>query len=104
MDNDFYKDIDEEGFWLEMQDLAGAFSEICHRYDVEDKVISVFMVGLLDFEDKETSTMKAFYHYNVQSKEELDVVKEFITDSYVSPESEGPDLSDLLNGLDISLN
>jgi hypothetical protein len=48
--------------------------------------------------------MKAFFHYNMQSEEELDIVKDFITDSYVAPENEGPDLGDLLNGLDISLN
>jgi hypothetical protein len=104
MDNDFYKDIEEEGFWFEMQSLAGAFAEICHRYDVDDRVISVFMVGLLEPKDEETSNMKAFFHYNMQSEEELDIVKDFITDSYVAPENEGPDLGDLLNGLDISLN
>ena len=49
--------------------------------------------------------MKAFFHYNMQNYTELDIVKDFMTDSYTPPVSdEGPDLDDLLNGLGISLN
>jgi hypothetical protein len=107
MDMDEYKDMYEEGFWFEMQELAGAFSEICHKYDVGDRVISAFVVGLLEDIDDETdlTNMKAFFHYNMQNYTELDIVKDFMTDSYTPPVSdEGPDLDDLLNGLGISLN
>ena len=45
---DDYKDMYEEGFWFEMQELAGAFSEICNKYDVSDRIISAFVVGLLE--------------------------------------------------------
>ena len=99
-----YKDMEEEGFWYEMQELAGAFTEICHKYEMSDRVISAFVVGLLEELDDETSNMKAFFHYNMQSQGELDIVKDFMTDSYSPPEDEGPDLNDLLNGLGISLN
>ena len=107
MDMDKYKDMEEDGFWYEMQELAGAFSEICHKYDVGDRVISAFVVGLLEEPrtDADLTNMKAFFHYNMQNYTELDIVKDFMTDSYTPPVSdEGPDLDDLLNGLGISLN
>lgn len=107
MDMDKYKDMEEDGFWYEMQELAGAFSEICHKYDVSDRIISAFVVGLLDEMDAEDGkqNMRAFFHYNIQNYTELDIVKDFMTDSYSPPPSdEGPDLSDLLGGLGISLN
>lgn len=96
--------MEEEGFWYEMQELAGAFTEICHKYEVSDRIISAFIVGLLEPMDDETSNMKAFFHYNMQSEGELDIVKDFMTDSYSPPEDEGPDLDDLISGLGISLN
>lgn len=104
MDNDQYKGMEEEGFWFEMQELAGALTELVHKYDLEDKIISAFVVGLLEPVDDDTSNMKAFFHYNIQSDGELDIVKDFMTDSYVPPEDKGPDLDDLLDGLGISLN
>ena len=106
MDNDRYKDMEEDGFWFEMQELAGAFAEICNKYDVGERVISAFVVGLLDEIDSEEgmTNMKTFFHYNMQSQGELDIVKDFMTDSYSLPEDQGPDLDDLLSGLGISLN
>jgi len=107
MDMDQYKDMEEEGFWFEMQELAGAFSEICHKYDLSDRIISAFVVGLLDEVegDKDKTNMRAFFHYNMQNQTELDIVKDFMTDSYTPPPAdEGPDLDDLLGGLGISLN
>lgn len=106
MDMDDYKDMYEEGFWFEMQELAGAFSEICNKYDVSDRIISAFVVGLLEEidGDDEKTNMRAFFHYNMQNHTELDIVKDFMTDSFSPPEDQGPDLDDLLNGLGISLN
>lgn len=106
MDMDHYKDMEEEGFWFEMQELAGAFSEICHKYGVSDRIISAFIVGLLDEVEgeDELTNMKTFFHYNIQNNTELDIVKDFMTDSYSPPEDQGPDLDDLLSGLGISLN
>jgi len=105
MDMDHYKDMEEEGFWFEMQELAGAFSEICYKYDVNDRIISAFVVGLLDETEEDGRTnMKTFFHYNMHNHDELDIVKDFMTDSYVPPKDGGPDLDDLLNGLGISLN
>jgi hypothetical protein len=99
-----YKDIEEEGFWVEVQEISQAFLEICHKYDMGDRVLSAFVVGLLDEIDQENSNMKAFFHYNIQNDQELDVITQFMRDSYSSHQDEGPDINDLLRGLGISLN
>ena len=57
-----------------------------------------------EMQDDETSNMKAFFHYNIQSQGELDIIQDFMNDSYTPPEDAGPDLNDLLDGLGISLN
>tara|TARA_S200002703_G_C3725830_1_gene222997 strand:+ start:450 stop:764 length:315 start_codon:yes stop_codon:yes gene_type:complete len=104
MDLGQYKGMEEEGFWFEMQELAMALTDLVEKYNLEDKVISSFVVGLLEPFDDETSNMKAFFHYNIQSQGELDIIQDFMTDSYTPPEDAGPDLDDLLDGLGISLN
>lgn len=104
MDSDQHKGMEEEEFWFEMQEFAGAFTELIHKYGLEDKIISALVVGLLEQVDDDTSNMKAFFHYNIQSDGELDIVKDFMTDSYTPPEDDGPDIDDLLDGLGISLN
>lgn len=104
MDLGQYKGMEEEGFWFEMQELAMALTDLVEKYSLEDKVISSFVVGLLEPFDDETSNMKAFFHYNIQSQGELDIIQDFMNDSYTPPEDTGPDLDDLLDGLGISLN
>tara|TARA_R100001510_G_C7628228_1_gene187640 strand:+ start:998 stop:1315 length:318 start_codon:yes stop_codon:yes gene_type:complete len=104
MDKERYSDMEQEGFWFEMQELAAALTELTHKYGLEDKIISSFVVGLLEPFDEDTSNMKAFFHYNIQSKSELEIIQEFMTDSYSPPEDAGPNLDDLLDGLGISLN
>jgi len=105
MDMDQYKGMEEEGFWFEMQEIAYSINELVAKYDLDDKVISSFVIGLLEPCDDETSNMKAFFHYNIQSDGELDIIKDFMTDSYTPPVTEDDvDLDDLLGGLGISLN
>ena len=99
-----YSDMEEEGFWFEMQEFAVLLNELIQRYGLEDKVISSMVVGLLEPFDEETSNMKAFFHYNIQSESELEMIKDFMTDSYSPPENNETDLDDLLGGLGISLN
>ena len=104
MDMDQYKGMEEEGFWFEMQEIAYSINELVAKYDLDDKVISSFVIGLLEPFDDETSNMKAFFHYNIQSDGELDIIKDFMTDSYTPPVTEDDiDLDDLISGLGISL-
>ena len=65
MDLGQYKGMEEEGYWFEMQELAMALTDLVEKYNLEDKVISSFVVGLLEPFDDETSNMKAFFHYNL---------------------------------------
>jgi hypothetical protein len=72
---------------------------------MSDKVLSAFVVGLLEEVDEDTSNMKAFFHYNIQNETELEVINQFMIDSYSAPEQNpNQDLKDLLNELGISLN
>jgi hypothetical protein len=104
MSMDNYKDMEEDMFWMEMQELAHVFSELVIKYGMEDRVISAFVVGLLEEINEEQSNMKTFFHYNMQNENELEVVKDFMTNSYTPPSSDEPDIDDLLDGLGISLN
>tara|TARA_Y100000114_G_scaffold104708_1_gene97964 strand:+ start:865 stop:1170 length:306 start_codon:yes stop_codon:yes gene_type:complete len=99
-----YKDMEEDGFWFEVQEISQAFLEICHRYDMSDRVLSAFVVGLLEEIDEDKSNLKAFFHYNIQNEHELDIITGFMGDSYSPPQDEEPDINDLLDGLGISLN
>lgn len=104
MDNDQYKDIEEEGFWFEIQEISGAIQELIHKYGMEDRVISAVVVGLLEPVNDEQSNMKAFFNYNMQNEDELDIITDFMKNSYQAPDDDGPDIDDLLDGLGISLN
>ena len=104
MDMERYSDMEQEGFWFEMQELGHTLSELIKKYELEDRVISAFVVGLLEPFDEETSNMKAFFHYNIQSESEMEIIQDFMTDSYSPPEDTGPNIDDLLDGLGISLN
>jgi hypothetical protein len=66
---------------------------------MEDKVMSCIVIGVLEPETDETSRMKALFHYNLENKAELDIIKDFMTDTF-----EDPDIDDLIKGLGISLN
>lgn len=100
-----YEDIAEEGFWFEMQEIALAVTEIVKRYDMEDKVMSAFVVGILKPLDEENSTMKTFFQYDLRTAAELEIILDFIKESYIEPDSNDDfDIDDLLDGLGISLN
>ena len=64
--------------------------------------MSVVVTGLLEPIDEDNSTMKALFSYNLGSYDELDVMIDFIKNTY--EEQDGPDLDDLLGDLGISLN
>tara|TARA_R100001460_G_scaffold10094_10_gene23920 strand:- start:4631 stop:4942 length:312 start_codon:yes stop_codon:yes gene_type:complete len=100
-----YEDIAEEGFWFEMQEIALAVTEIVKRYDMQDKVMSAFVMGVLKPLDEENSTMKAFFQYDLRTTTELEIIVDFMKESYIEPESDDDfDIDGLLDGLGISLN
>jgi hypothetical protein len=98
-----YEDMEEEGFWFEIQEVSLAIQELIRKYGMEDRVISAVVVGLLEPVSEDQSNMKAFFNYNMQSKDELGIITDFMKDSYTPPD-DGLDLDDHLDGLGISLN
>lgn len=100
-----YEDIAEEGFWYEIQALTSAVNEIVNRYDMQDRVVSAFVLGVFHPLDEENSTMKAFFHYDMRTNTELEIILDFMKESYIEPDSDDDlDIDGLLDGLGISLN
>ena len=105
MDFSRHEDMEEEGFWFEIQEISGAINEIVHKYGYEDRVLSSIVVGLLSPVDENYSNMKAFFHHNLDNEVEVDAIAQFMKESYeAQSKDQGPDLNDLLDGLGISLN
>jgi hypothetical protein len=96
------KDTEDYDFLIEMQQLHHKMEMLIEKYDMRDRVLSVVVTGVLEAVDEENSNMKALFSYNLGSSEEVDVIVDFIKNTY--EDQEGPDLDDLLGDLGISLN
>lgn len=96
------KDTEEYDFLIEMQQLHHQMEMLIEKYGMRDRVMSVVVTGVLDPIDEENSTMKALFSYSLGSSEEVEVMTDFIKNTY--EEQNGPDLDDLLGDLGISLN
>ena len=75
-------------------------SSVIEEYDMSDRILAASMIGVLDPRDEDNSDLTAIYAMNIDSKEELEVVTEFLMDAY---EENNPDLNDL-QAASISLN
>lgn len=93
----------EEEFLLELQMLLVEIDNLVDRYEMRDKVLSIFVAGVIEPIDDNTSNMRAMYNYIVDSREELDTMIDFINTSYEESRN-SDDLDNLLGGLGISLN
>lgn len=88
-------------FLMKVKDHFADIAQLIKDYDMEDRILAASMIGILDPLDEDNSDLTAIYAMNIDSREELDVVTEFLVDAY---EENNPDLNDLLGGLGISLN
>ena len=93
----------EDEFLIELHKLMVEYEELIDRYEMRGRLLSIFAAGILDPIDDENSTMKASYNYMLDSKEEMDVMLDFINDTYHEHKNMD-DLEDLLGGMGISLN
>lgn len=97
----------DKQFIAEVYDLVVKIEGLIKSYNYEDRVMSSMVIGVLDVdldtEPKEGDEvqLKSIFSYNLDSREELEVVKEIMTHQY---EDEMPDLDDMLGSLGISLN
>tara|TARA_R100000388_G_C7153482_1_gene115671 strand:- start:254 stop:538 length:285 start_codon:yes stop_codon:yes gene_type:complete len=88
-------------FLMKVKDHFAEIAQLIKDYEMEDRILAASMIGVLDPLDGDNSDLTAIYAMNIDSREELDVVTDFLVDAY---EENNPDLSDLLGGLGISLN
>lgn len=88
-------------FLMKVKAHFAEIAQLIKDYDMEDRVLAASMIGVLDPLDEDNSDLTAIYAMNIDSREELDVVTDFLVDAY---EENNPDLNDLLGGLGISLN
>ncbi len=102
------KDMDKEGFLLEIQRLAFEMERVIEKYGVRDEVLSLMVTGLVedDEEDPDEKRLRAIYSYNMDSEDEMLSVLNFVEETFIPSDNgdEGTDLDDLLDGLGISLN
>ena len=94
--------MQEDEFLLEVQRIFIEYEDLLDKYEMRDRVLSIFVAGVLEPIDESMSNMRAMYNYVVDNREELDTLIDFIDRSY--EENKGPDLDGLLSGLGISLN
>lgn len=97
-----YEDTEDFQFLMEMQQLHSQIEILIERYNMRERVMSVVVTGVLEPIDEDTSSMKALFSYNLGSQEEMQEMINFISNTY--EDQSGPNLDDLLGGLDISLN
>jgi|TARA_R100001129_G_C5191489_1_gene210884 hypothetical protein len=94
--------MEEDDFLMEVQRLFMEYEALLDQYEMRDRVLSIFVAGVLEPIDESMSNMRAMYNYILDNREELDTLIDFIDKSY--EERRGPDLDNLLDGLGISLN
>ena len=92
-------------FFAEMYSLVKKMEETIEEFDMKDRTLASIVVGVLDLDaieagDEETE-MKTMYSFSLQSRQELETVKDVMDNAYRDSNN---DLDDLLGELGISLN
>jgi len=98
--------MDKE-FIAEAYSLIVQIEELIKKYEYEDRVMSTILIGVIDAdldkepEDGDEVQLKSVFSYNLDSAEELEMIKDIMTMQYKENNS---DLDQLLGDLGISLN
>lgn len=94
-------------FFAEMYSLVKKMEEIIDQFDMKDRTLASIVVGVIDLDaiehGEEEAEMKTMYSFNLQSRAELEAVKEVMDNAY-RDDDDDIDLSGLLGGTGISLN
>ncbi len=97
----------DKEFIAEAYSLIVQIEELIKSYGYEDRVMSAIMLGVLDIDEllqpKEGDEiqLKSVFSYNLDSKLELEMVKEIMDQQFEDPDD---DIENLLGDLGISLN
>lgn len=78
--------------------------ELVRERGYEDRVMSAIVVGLMEEienPEDESVEMKSLFSYNLDSRDELDIIIDVMNNTY---EDDGGELRDMLGDLGISLN
>ena len=76
------------------------------KHGMEDRVMSIMVMGLIDSDIFGNSRLQAMYSYSLDSKEELDSILEFINSTWDDTDKNNKgydDIDDLLDGTGIDL-
>jgi len=94
-------------FFAEMYSLVKKMEEVIDQFDMKDRTLASIVVGVIDLDaiefGDEEAEMKTMYSFNLQSRAELEAVKDVMDNAY-RDDDDDIDLSDLLGGTGISLN
>jgi hypothetical protein len=98
-------------FIAEVYHLIKKIEDLVNDNDMSHRVMAAIFVGVIDEADLEdiadsgeshgNVNMRSMYSFNIDSREEYDVMKSIMDEAY---ENQDPDLGGLLDGLGISLN
>ena len=88
----------DKEFIAEAYSLVVQIEDLIKRYNYEDKVMSAIMLGIIDVDWD--SDIKPVFSYNLDSRGELEMVKDIMDSQFKDDES----LDDILGDLGISLN
>jgi hypothetical protein len=94
-------------FFAEMYSLVKKMEEVIDEFEMKDRTLASIVVGVIDLDEiefgDEEAEMKTMYSFNLQSRAELEAVKDVMDNAY-RDDDDDIDLSDLLGGTGISLN
>jgi len=96
----------DKEFIAEAYSLVVQIEDLIKRYNYEDKVMSAVMLGVIDIDwdsdvqPGEEVQLKSVFSYNLDSRAELEMVKDIMDSQFRDDES----LDDILGDLGISLN
>ena len=94
--------MDEQTFFIEIQELLYQIEDLVDRYDFRDRYISVVLCGLLEsnLRSSSHSNIKALYNYNITNRAEQEDIQDFISITY---KEDDIDLEEFLGDLGIEL-
>tara|TARA_R110002050_G_C8536868_1_gene479173 strand:- start:57 stop:353 length:297 start_codon:yes stop_codon:yes gene_type:complete len=97
--------MEEHAFFLEIQRLSEEMDDVIKKYGMQDRIMSVSVIGLIDEDLMGNSRLQAIYSYSLDSKEELNSIIEFINSSWEQTDVEEgyKDIDDLLDGTGVGL-
>ena len=92
-------------FLAEMYHLVKKMEDLIEEFEVKDRLLASIVIGLFNEEDmnsdEDIAQVKTMYSFHLESRDELNVIKELMDEMYKPDEDP---LDGLLGDLGISLN